>query len=254
MPCSRHQRSTGVGRGKAHDARDGAAQVMGRDVQRRGSAVGERRGDGAARWRGRTPRARVALASGLRRRAAMASWLRVAGGSADERERGVTVTRRREGGYEHLRAGPVPSARGRGGGGRPRPWSGCRRCASSTTGPSGCASRRRTPSRSGRAGTPSAARSCRRRARRRRSPRRARTRRPGRRPRAPGRRCAGSASARRAGATARATRRGRPAPPARAASWLARHSARSASRSSSARSRSRPRASPAKPRAASQAP
>ena len=85
----------------------------------------------------------------------MASWLRVSGRPADGRERGVTVN-------AAVRAGAVTARAVRVGArccgaGTPRPWCGCRRCASSTTGPSGCASGRRRPSRSARAGTPSGA-------------------------------------------------------------------------------------------------
>ena len=243
--CSRHQRSSGVGAGR----RTTRGTVRRRSWVATCSVVAApslRTTRWRSRWRGRTPRARVAaLASELWRRAAMASWLRVSGRPADGRERGVTVNRgaRRYSPFEQARRDSCPSIRvGErcGGAGTPRPWCGCRRCASSTTAPSGCARSRRRPSRSARAGTPSAARSCRRRARRRRSPGPARTPRRGRRRRARARRCAGSARARPRGATSRAMRvERRPAPPARRRrrGWR-RHSARSASRSSSARSRS----------------
>ena len=95
--CSRHQRSSGVG----------AARRTTRGTVRRRSCVATCSVVAApsvsttrwrSRWRGRTPRARVAaLASELWRRAAMASWLRVSGRPADGRERGVTVNRRRAG-------------------------------------------------------------------------------------------------------------------------------------------------------------
>ena len=150
----------------------------------------------------------------------------------DGRERGVTVTRRCAGGYPPSDAGRAGCRRG----GRRNGLALGAVAADAHRAPLARAvarARRRRPSRSARAGTPSAAPRCRRRARRRRSPGRARTPRRGRRPRA---RAAPRAQARRQRGRRRDRRAAMPvedgrAPPARRRVVVGQAQRRSASRS-----------------------